>query len=138
MSETKDKKEVHQGTNVRLARITRGINQQELADKLNKQQRDISVIEGQSNIEDELLKQISLALDVPLEFLQGFSLGTATSTYIGSISSQDNGSSTGIMEVAHDVNYFPLDKVSELYERLLDQQKETIAKLEKRITELEK
>jgi transcriptional regulator with XRE-family HTH domain len=105
--------------------------QQDLADKLNKQQSDISRIEKQEVIEDDLLEQIALALEVPVEFLKNFDLSEHAQTY-------NNYSTNSYSDSAHDndlyqaqeqkiINNFPIEDYENLSNKFFDMQKKLLA-----------
>ena len=110
--EIKDKaSQRHVGRN--LQRI-RGISQQE-----------ISKIEKQDEIEDKLLTQIATALGVSAEVIRDFDVERA----IYNINSyKDATISPGATATvyAHTQQINPLDKIVELYERLLQSEREKI------------
>lgn len=125
MSEVVGKeKKIHQGKNVRFARELKGLFQQDLADKLNKQQSDISRIENQEIIDDELLNQIALALEIPVDFLKNFnpeSLISQLTINAQTVSFKDK----AVASVGHDVIYnFPIEEVAKMNKELLEMQKE--------------
>ncbi len=128
MNEVAERKRIiHQGRNVKITRESKGLYQQDLADKLNKQQSDISKIENKEIIEDELLKQIALALEVPVDFLKNFNLDEHVKSYY-------NHSTNTFTETSHDneVNqgdqyyYFSVEEFTELNDRFLKLQKELL------------
>ena len=143
----------NQGLNVTLGRKLRKISQAELADRINMHQTEISAIENQRVIEQATLKKISKALELPVEFFTDFDLGEAANTY----HIHDNTNSNESTDIADSNNfdniigqkcesigteniyntYGSLDKVTELYERLLDKEKEEKELLRQQIAKLE-
>lgn len=134
MNETAEKKDtVHQGRNVRFAREFRGLSQEALGDKINKQQSEISKIENQKTVDDEILEQIALALEVSADFLKTFDFENATKTFYinnnvtvnGADNSQDrvNQYQSGEQEIN---NNFPLEEIEKLTDKFLGLQKELL------------
>lgn len=81
-------------------------------------------------IELPLLKQISNAMKVPVEALQNFDEEQIVNL-ISNTASFENCQQTAFFNYQPSFN--PIDKMVELYERMLQQQKEMIEKLEKLI-----
>ena len=121
------KQKVHQGRNVKRFREMLGIKQDVLAYELGDDwnQQKVSLLEQKETIDTPLLQQISAALKIPAEAIQNFDEEKAIN--IISNSSFDNG--------AVGINYYPtfnpVDKMVELYERMLQQQREMIDELKK-------
>lgn len=107
-------KKPHQGRNVKRIREILGVKQDALAIDLGISQQTISSIEQRETIDDDLLDRISNALKVPTEAIKNFN-EEATVTYIANTF---NGNSGNYM------NFNPIDKVVELYERLLQSERE--------------
>jgi len=137
------KNTIHQGKNVRFAREFKNLSQQNLADKLNKQQSEISKIENQETIDDELLEQIALALEISSDFLKKFDFEDTAKNYFNN--------TTVNSENSHDlVNnqgtiYYPVDELADFTEKFLNMQKEhyekeltLVEKFHKKEVELEK
>lgn len=134
---------VHHGRNIRRTREDKGIGQTELAELVHLSQPTVSRYEMAKSIDDDMLSRFARALNVPAEYLKTLEEDAQTIIFQNNtITNTDNGavnSGTAVLEgltQAPTIN--PLDKVSELYERLLAQEKEKVAVLEKRIRELEK
>lgn len=131
MNETAEKKKIiHQGRNIKITRESKGLYQRDLADKLNKQQSDISKIESLETIEDGLLKQIALALDAPIEFLKNFDLESATLAYNNhsNITFTETSRFNEVNQVQKQeiTNNFPIEQFSEYTRKFLDMQKELL------------
>lgn len=103
------------------------MKQDTLAEKLNISQSEMSRIENQENIEDQLFAQIAEALGVSQEFLDNFDENSALYHISNNIeNSTISENSNGINQV-----FNPLDKVIELYERLLESEREKIKLIKK-------
>ncbi|MCE7057582.1 helix-turn-helix transcriptional regulator [Algoriphagus sp. AGSA1] len=112
----------HRGRTVAKCRNFKGIKQDSLAQDLNVSQSEMSRIENLEDIDDNLFAQIAEALGVSPEFLDNFDENSALyhiSNNIDNTTITEN--SNGISQV-----FNPLDKVIELYERLLASEREKI------------
>ncbi|MFH7001779.1 helix-turn-helix domain-containing protein [Flavobacterium bizetiae] len=128
---------IHQGRNVKRFREMLNIKQEALAYDLGEDwnQKKISMLEQKDVIEDNLLKQISAVLKIPVEAFQNFDEEQAINIISNSF---DNGS---IGYQKNDTCTFnPIDKIVQLYdekialyERMLKEKDEMMARLEKLI-----
>src|ERR1700688_3604305 len=128
-------KTIHQGRNIKRLREMLGMKQEGLASELGEDwnQKKISLLEQKEVVETQLLEQVAKALKVPAEAIKNFDEETAIyniqNNYEGS-----NASATNIGPAAY-MNYQctfnPMDKIVELYERLLKEKDEQIEKLKK-------
>ncbi|WP_035456717.1 helix-turn-helix domain-containing protein [Algoriphagus terrigena] len=117
----------HRGKKVARYRQFRGMKQETLAERLDISQTEMSRIENQETIEDRLFSQIAEALGVSPEFLDNFDENSALYNISNNVdNSPISENSTGINQI-----FNPLDKVVELYERLLQSEKEKIEILRK-------
>jgi transcriptional regulator with XRE-family HTH domain len=103
---------LHIGRKIARIRELKGIKQEALAIDLNVSQQTISNIEKSDKIEDEVLDKIAKGLGVSANAIKSFS-------------------EDAIINYFHDQSYFnyqctfnPIDKVVELYERLLQAERE--------------
>lgn len=109
-----------------------GMKQEAFAAELGEDwsQRRVSLLEGKEEIEPELLEQVAKVLKVPAEAIKNFDEQTAINVIGNTVHNHDNGAV---------INYYPtfnpLDKMVELYERMLSDKNEMIEKLEKIIGE---
>jgi transcriptional regulator with XRE-family HTH domain len=116
-----NKKPLSIGQKVERIRTFRGFKQEYLANKLGVSQQTVSKIEQQEEIEDELLKQIAEALGVTPEVIKNFDEDKIT--YI--INHQYNIYNNEIKDNATNNFVFnPIEKIAELYERLLTTERE--------------
>ena len=113
-----------------------GIKQEALAFELGEDwnQKKISLLEQKESVEKDILEQVAKILKVPTEAIENFDEEKA----IVNIQNNYEGSNPGVTNVAgyqynNECTFNPLDKMVELYERMLEQQKEMIDKLEKLI-----
>src|SRR5690606_19053180 len=124
-------KKVHEGRNVKRFREMLGIKQEALAAELGEDwtQSKISLLEAKETIEPDILEQVAKALKVTPEAIRSFSEDVA----INIISNTFNNHDHSTPQFAHTINYTPsfnpIDKVVELYERMLKEKNELIEKL---------
>ena len=128
---------IHQGRNVKRFREMLGIKQEGLAFDLGDDwnQKKISLLEQKDVIEDDLLKQISNILKIPVEAIQNFDEEQAVNIIANTF---DNGSI--LNGINHNPTFHPIDKLVKLheekialYERMLKEKDEMMARLEKLI-----
>ena len=126
---------IHQGRNVKRFREMLGIKQEGLAFDLGDDwnQKKISLLEQKDVIEDDLLKQISNILKIPVEAIQNFDEEQAVNIIANTF---DNGSI--LNGINHNPTFHPIDKLVQLheekialYERMLKEKDEMMARLEK-------
>lgn len=122
MESTTLKKSNH-GANVRRWREWRGINQDVLAEQIGVSQATLSGYVKRDKLEQEILEKISKALDIPVEALTEIGEGTN----INIINAHDNQS---VSAIVNSPTFNPIDKVAELYERLLQAEKEKVSLLQ--------
>ncbi|GLU56226.1 helix-turn-helix domain-containing protein [Dyadobacter frigoris] len=116
--------ENHQGRNAQRIRIYLGIKQEVLAQELGLSQPQISSIEKQTVIEESLLVRIAIALGVTPDLIKKFDVDRAIYNINHYKDSTINGGNNG-SGTAHQ-QFNPLDKVVELYERLLTSEREKL------------
>lgn len=129
MSEMAEKK-IHQGRNVKRFREMLGLKQEGLAMELGDEwnQKKVSLLESKEEIEPELLEQVAKVLKVPAEAIKNFDEQAAVSVISNTFNSHDNST---LNAVNHQCNFNPLDKMVELYERMLKEKSELIEELKK-------
>lgn len=121
---------IHQGRNVKRFREMLGIKQDALAADLGEDwnQQKISLLEQKETIDTPLLQQISAALKIPAEAIHNFDEEQAVNIISNTFTSQDT-STMNAINIQPSFN--PIDKMMELYERMLQQQREMIDELKK-------
>lgn len=109
-----------------------GIKQDALAYELGEDwnQKKISLLEQKESVEKDILEQVAKILKVPTEAIENFDEEQAVNIISNTFTSNDT-STLNAINIQPTFN--PLDKMVELYERMLQQQKEMIEKLEKLI-----
>ena len=125
-------KKIHQGRNIKRFREMLGIKQEALAFELGEDwsQKKISILEQKELIENDILNQVAKILKVPVQAIENFDEEQAINI-ISNNASFDNCQQPAFFN--NQPTFNPLDKMVELYERMLEQQKEMIEKLEKLI-----
>jgi transcriptional regulator with XRE-family HTH domain len=123
---------IHEGRNVKRFREMLGIKQDALAADLGDDwnQQKISLLEQKETIDPTLLQQIATALKIPAEAIQNFDEEQAVNVIANTFNEKafENAFASNCT-----FNFNPVEKMIELYERMLQQQKEMIEKLEKLI-----
>ena len=109
------------GRNIQKIRVYFGIKQDALAKDLGMSQQSISKIEQQEEIEETLLLKISDILGVSPEVIRNFD-EEKTIYNINNNSFRDNTFEEGASAIAQQFN--PVEKIVELYERLLKSERE--------------
>ena len=120
----------HIGRNISRMRELRGMKQEALAQAIGTNQQAISGIESSETVDPAKLKEIAKALGVTVEAIENFSEESVFNFFN---SFYDNSSNTGAQGNTHNnhCTFNPLDKVVELYERLVQVEKEKVEYLEK-------
>ncbi|QES88520.1 helix-turn-helix domain-containing protein [Rhizosphaericola mali] len=115
----------HDGQNIQRIRIYLGIKQDTLANELNISRAKVSIIEQQDVVEDYLLNEISNVLGVSPDLIKKFDVEKAIYNINNYKDATINGGAiTGSRYANQQIN--PLDKVVELYERLLKSEREKL------------
>ena len=144
---------VHHGHNIRRFRIEKNMNPEVLSQLVHLSQSAVSKYEQMRVIDDEMLHRFSRALGVPFEYLKSLEEDAQTVVFenntvndseqytggakisLGTVKSytEDSDNSTD-----NRVNNFnPIEKITELYERLLKEKDEKYAALERRLQNIE-
>lgn len=113
----------HIGHKIGRIRELRGLKQESLAYELKVSQQTVSKIEQSETVDEELLDQIAKILGVTPEGIKNFS-EEAVFNYFNNFS--DHSINQGPIGSHNVCNFNPLDKVIELYERLLQSEREKI------------
>ncbi|HEY1192632.1 helix-turn-helix transcriptional regulator [Flavobacterium sp.] len=116
----------HIGRNISRIRELRGMKQEALAQAIGTNQQAISGIEGSETIDEAKLANIAEALGVTVEAIKSFSEENVFNYF-----NTFNESVTGSFITNNSCNFNPLDKVVELYERLVQAEKDKVEYLEK-------
>lgn len=109
----------HIGRKISRVRELRGMKQEALALEIGVSQQTISEIERSEVVKDETLEKVAKALGVSVEGIKNFS-EDAVFNYFNNF----HDSSTG--DFRQHCTFNPLDKVVELYERLLQSERDKV------------
>ena len=143
---------VHHGRNIRRTRIEKNMNQEGLSELVHLSQPAVSKYEKMKVIDDEMLQRFARALNVPFDYLKTLEEYSQTVVFENNTVNNSEQSagwaniSMGIVKSDTEdsindsrVNNFnPIDKITELYERLLKEKDEKYAALERRLQNIEK
>lgn len=117
-------KTIHEGRNVKRIREILGIKQDTLAAELGLSQQAVSSLEQKEALDKEMLEKVAKAMKIPADAIKNFN---EEATY--------NNIANNFHDNSYLVNYQfnPVEKVIELYERIIKDKEEKIALLEKMI-----
>ena len=118
----------HIGRNISRIRELRGMKQEALAIAIGVSQQSVSNIEGSETVDEERLQAIAEVLGVSAEAIKNYSDETVLNVINNTFTSHDNST---INAINIQPNFNPLDKVVELYERLVQAEKDKVEYLEK-------
>jgi transcriptional regulator with XRE-family HTH domain len=122
----------HIGRNISRIRELRGMKQEALAAAIGVSQQSVSNIEGSEIVDEEKLNAIAEVLGVSAEAIKNYS-DEAVFNIIGN--TYHNTSSDNSTLIASSLNYQPnfntVEKIVELYERLVQAEKDKVEYLEK-------
>ena len=117
----------HIGKKIERIRELRGMKQETLAEGLGITQQAVSKMEQSKNIDDEKLKRVADILGVTADNIKKFNEEVAICNI------QNNNDSATTNNLTYNQN--PLDKIVELYERMLKDLRDKVAELERRLGE---
>ena len=132
-TETAPYRPIHEGHNVKRMREILGIKQEALAQKLNLSQQTVSRLEAKEVLEDDWMKKIAEALNVSEEAIRNFKEEAAIN-YINNFNEKIEtvtNSAVGGSNIHYTFN--PIEKIVELYERIVTLEREKSALLEEKI-----
>ena len=119
---------IHEGRNVKRFREMLRIKQDALAYELGDDwnQKKISLLEQKETIDASLLQQISAVLKIPVEAIQNFDEEQTVNVIANTYSFQDFKDNAVASGFSYQPTFNPLDKVMELFERLLASEREKV------------
>jgi transcriptional regulator with XRE-family HTH domain len=118
----------HIGRNISRIRELRGMKQEALAEAIGLSQQTVSSIEGSEEVETKKLVEIAKILGVTVEAIENFSEESVFNFFNNFY---DNSANNGYLNNSNNhCTFNPLDKVVELYERLVQSEKEKVEYLE--------
>ena len=104
-------KEVHHGRNVKRFREMQGIKQDALADELDMNQQQISKLESQEVIKDEMLVKLAKALHITVDAIKKCNDEIAVNIISNTFHEQS---------VAYQYNFNPIEKIITLYDEKIE------------------
>lgn len=123
----------HIGRKISRIRELKDMKQEALAQALGTNQQAISAMENSETIDDAKLAEVAKALGVSAEAIKNFTEENMISYFNNFYDNSCNGANG--MFHANYCSFNPLDKVIELYERMLQAEKEKVEYLEKLLKE---
>jgi transcriptional regulator with XRE-family HTH domain len=123
----------HIGRQISRIRELKDMKQEALAQALGVSQQSVSVIENSETIDDEKLEEVAKALGVSAEAIKNFTEENMINYFNNFYDNSCNGSNG--MFHANYCTFNPLDKVVELYERMIQSEKDKVEYLEKLLKE---
>ena len=143
---------VHHGRNIRRTRIEKDMNQEGLSELVHLSQPAVSKYEKMKVIDDEMLQRFARALNVPFDYLKTLEEDAQTVVFENNTVNNSEQSAGGVnismgivksdtedsINDSRVNNFNPIDKITELYERLLKEKDEKYAALERRLQNIEK
>jgi len=124
----------HIGRKISRIRELKDMKQEALAQALGTNQQAVSIMENSETIDDEKLVAVAKALGVTVEAIKNFS-EEAVFNYFNTFNEAVSGSNFGPQSTC---TFNPLDKVVELYERLVQTEKELVKAEKEKVEYLEK
>lgn len=118
---------VHQGSNIRRFRDILGVKQETLAEELKITQQAVSKLEQKEVIDDETLNKVAAALKIPVEALRNMNEESAFNVIANTFHSHDTSIGN---QSNYQCSFNPLDKIVELYERVLKAEHEKVTLLQ--------
>lgn len=124
-------KKEHLGYNVKRLREILGVKQEDLAERMQLSQQSISKLENKEDMDNETLKKVAVALNIPEDAIRNFTdegaVHIVSNTFSGSYSALYNNST--INNPIEKIVQLYDEKVA-LYERMLKSEQEKVALLE--------
>lgn len=122
----------HQGRAVKRIREILGIKQDALAIDLGLTQQAVSLMEQKEVLDAPMLQKVAEILKVPKEAIESFDEEAAVNVISNTFTSNDSSTMNAVNPYC---TFNPIDKVVELYERMLQSEKEKVEMLERLLKE---
>lgn len=110
---------IHHGKNVKRVRELMGIKQDALAADLGMSQQSVSLLEQKETLEEAMIEKIAVILGVPEEVIKNLNEEGLVNIFSGSFTSSNVGTNNH-----SPYNFNPIEKIVELYERMLTAERE--------------
>ncbi|URC14153.1 MULTISPECIES: helix-turn-helix domain-containing protein [unclassified Flavobacterium] len=124
----------HIGRKISRIRELKDMKQEALAQALGTSQQTVSTIENSETIDDAKLAEVAKALGVSVEAIKNFNEENMISYFNNFYDNSTSNGVNGIFSPSH-CSFNPIDKVVELFERLVQAEKEKVEYLEKLLKE---
>lgn len=119
---------IHHGRNVKRFREMLGIKQEILAEEIGLSQQTISRLESQEELDETTLTKVAKALKIPIEAIKNFNDEAVFNIVANTFTDFKDNASASAMNYYPSFN--PIDKIVELYDKLLQSEKEKVAMLQ--------
>jgi Predicted transcriptional regulator len=126
----KREKNTHHGHAIRRIRNSMGIKQEALATDMGITQSLVSFYEQKKEIESDMIEKFAKALSIAPELIRELEEDPLT-IIIENNTFENNDVAAGYLVENNIINNNPVDKIVELFEKLLEKEQEKIALLEK-------
>lgn len=127
---------VHHGHTIRKFRLNKGMKQQELGSNVGLSQQSVSDYEQKRVIEEEILARFAKYFEIPLDEFKHMEEERGTLLIENNNFENTGSGQIGIQAEGNINNTTSNEKVIELYERLLKEEKEKYKLLEQQMKEL--
>ena len=128
--EPKTTAKVHHGRNIKRLREILGIKQEAIAQLLNITQQSFSEMEKREMIEESTLQKVADALKIPVTAIKNMT-EESVMNYIYTFNDKVENSTVAGTNNNCNYSFNPIDKIVELYERMLKEKEEKLALTEK-------
>ncbi|MDR2003859.1 MAG: helix-turn-helix domain-containing protein [Prevotella sp.] len=125
METTYEAKKRPHGYNVKRLREILGVKQEDLAERMKLSQQTISRYESSDILEDDVLEKIAAALNISPQVIKDFNEEGVINIISSTLNAHDNAAIFNLYPTFNTV-----DKLVELYERLLETEKQKVSLLE--------
>ncbi len=135
-----DRKKIHEGRNIKRFRELFNLKQEGLAWELGEDwnQQRVSLLEQKEVIEESILKQVSAVLKIPVEAIRNFDEEQVLSIVSNTFSDFKDNAVAAPVAMNYQCTFNPIDKLLQLheekialYERMLKEKDQMMARLEK-------
>ncbi|OJV87662.1 MAG: hypothetical protein BGO34_11615 [Bacteroidia bacterium 44-10] len=126
----------HLGYNVKRLREILGVKQEDLAERLYLTQQSVSKLENKEDLDNEILERIANAMNIPSAAIKNFSdegaVHIISNTFSDNVSVNDYAGSINNSSINNPIERIVqlYDEKVELYERMLESEKEKVTLLE--------
>ena len=125
-------REVHHGRNVKRFREIFGVRQEAMAFELDMTQQNFSRLEQKKEIDEDTLEKIAGILKIPVDAVKNLSDEGVINIISNTLHDNDNAYGSSV-NYFHYSTFNPVEKIVELYERILQEKNEKIALYEQMV-----